>query len=331
MSHPFPYSIKRHGTTLEACDHEPVQTPGCVQAHGALLALRPSDLTILQVSENSPALLGQTPEQLLNQTLDAALGADLAGQVRSAIAYQPIERAPFFICNVVPQTGRPLDVSVHHQEGVVIVEFEAAGESAGQAVAEPDFYAMVRTSLSRFQAAVGLKQLAQVVTEEIQRETGLDRVMVYFFHADDSGEVIAETKRADLISWLGWRYPAHDIPKPAREIFKKIWSRPVPDVNAPLAEIIPLLNPDTRQPLDMTYCSLRGASVMYTEYLANMGVAAALTLPLLMEGQLWGLIACHHYTPRPLPYRCAARRNFWPRQRRSRCNWPRSERPTRTA
>ena len=122
--------------------------------------------------------------------------------------------------------------------------------------------------------------------------------MVYYFHADDSGEIIAESKRADQASWLGWRYPAHDIPRPAREIFKKIWSRPVPDVRAELFEMVPLLNPDTKEPLDMTYCSLRGASIMYTEYLDNMGVRAALTLPLMREGELWGLIACHHDTPK---------------------------------
>jgi light-regulated signal transduction histidine kinase (bacteriophytochrome) len=59
----------------------------------------------------------------------------------------------------------------------------------------------------------------------------------------------------------------------------------------------PLANPDTGQPLNMTYCALRGASVMYTEYLANMGVAASLTMPILIEGELWGMIACHHMTP----------------------------------
>jgi chemotaxis family two-component system sensor kinase Cph1 len=58
----------------------------------------------------------------------------------------------------------------------------------------------------------------------------------------------------------------------------------------------PLANPDTGQPLNMTHCALRGASVMYTEYLANMGVAASLTMPILIEGKLWGLIACHHMT-----------------------------------
>jgi PAS domain S-box-containing protein len=311
MPHPFPYSIKRHGTTLEECDHEPVQTPGCVQAHGVLFVLRPADLTVLQVSENSGALLGMKPEELLNQPLALSLGPTLAEAVRDALAHEMLERTPLFIQRFsAPRGGRVFDACLHRNGDVVLLELEIAPEREGLSLGEPDFYGLVRKSLSRFQAAVGLKQLAQAVTEELRRETQLDRVMVYFFHADDSGEVIAEAKRDDLNSWLGWRYPSHDIPKPAREIFKKIWSRPVPEVSAPLSEMVPLADPVTGEALDMTYCSLRGASIMYTEYLANMGVAAALTLPLLMEGELWGLIACHHYSPKPLPYRLRAAAEF---------------------
>ena len=311
MPHPFPYSIKRHGTTLEECDHEPVQTPGCVQAHGVLLALRPDDLAVLQVSENCGSLLGLKPEELLLQPLAASLGKDLANCVHAALEREKLERTPLFIRRFpAPRGDRVFDACLHRNGEAILLELEAVPEQEGLTPDEPDFYGLVRKSLSRFQAAVGLKHLAQTVAEELRRETRLDRVMVYFFHADDSGEVIAESKRDDLNSWLGWRYPSHDIPRPAREIFKKIWSRPVPDVSAPLAEMVPLTDPATGHALDMTYCSLRGASIMYTEYLANMGVAAALTLPLLMEGELWGLIACHHYSPRPLPYRLRAAAEF---------------------
>ena len=66
-----PYSVKRHGLTLTNCDSEPVQTPGCVQAHGALLVLRPSDLTVLQASENAGDLLGHGPDRLLGQSVAA--------------------------------------------------------------------------------------------------------------------------------------------------------------------------------------------------------------------------------------------------------------------
>ena len=308
MSHPFPYSIKRHGTTLETCESEPVPTPGCIQAHGALLVLRPNDLTILQVSENSERWLGRPPGKLLGRPLAEVLSPARIAAVRAALARQPPDQASVYLDTLaVHEAGnaQPLQASLHATGGTVILELEP--EAGG---IEPDYYALLRQSTARFQSAAKMKELAGLIAEEVRRESGFDRVMVYFFHADESGEVIAESKRENLNSWLGWRYPAHDIPKPARDIFRKIWSRPVPDVHGELAEMVPLLNPDTGQPLDMTYCVLRGPSQMYTEYLANMGVGAAFTLPLLTSGGLWGLIACHHETARPISHGLRAAGEF---------------------
>jgi light-regulated signal transduction histidine kinase (bacteriophytochrome) len=199
-----------------------------------------------------------------------------------------LDRVPLYLTTLQPREGknsRALHVSLHTHSGLAFLELEDAAASETEPPDhlpwDPDYYGLVRKTLTRFQEASSIKALCQAVTEELRRITELDRVMVYYFHVDDSGEVVAESKREDQASWLGWRYPAHDIPRPAREIFKKIWSRPVPDIRAELFEMVPLLNSDTRKPLDMTYCSLRGASVMYTEYLDNMGVRAALTLPLL--------------------------------------------------
>jgi PAS domain S-box-containing protein len=317
MFHEYPYSIKRHGTTLEKCEDEPVQTPGCIQAHGVLLVLRCSDLTILQISENSREWLGLSPPNLLGKNVIVAVGESVAEAIRTALNHERLEKAPLYLTTLQPmepKKGRGLHVSLHTYSGLAFLELEDAAasddESPDKNRVDPDYYGLVRKTLTRFQEASSIRALAQTITEEVRRITGLDRVMVYFFHADDSGEVIAESKREDQGSWLGWRYPAHDIPRPAREIFKKIWSRPVPDVRAELFEMVPLLNPDTRKPLDMTYCSLRGASVMYTEYLDNMRVRAALTLPLMREGELWGLIACHHDTPRLMSYRVRAACEF---------------------
>ena len=130
--------------------------------------------------------------------------------------------------------------------------------------------------------------------------------MVYRFHEDNHGEVVAESKLEELAPWLGLHYPEADIPKPARDIYQRIWIRPVPNAAGPLIELVPLANPDTGKPLTMTFCSLRGASVMYTEYLANMGVGASLTMPILIEGELWGLIACHHRHPTAFPHQMRA-------------------------
>jgi light-regulated signal transduction histidine kinase (bacteriophytochrome) len=135
--------------------------------------------------------------------------------------------------------------------------------------------------------------------------------MIYRFHQDGSGEVFAESKREDLATWVGQHYPAEDIPKPARDIFSKIWVRPVPEIAAVLQELVPLVNPETGKPLDMTYCALRGPSVMYTEYLQNMHVTAALTMPIRSNQELWGMIACHHYAgPARIPYQVRAACEF---------------------
>jgi chemotaxis family two-component system sensor kinase Cph1 len=289
-----PYSIKRFGVTITNCDSEPVQTPGCIEGHGALLVLEPIGLTMLQVSENTESLLGLAPTALLGQPVEQILGADGATRLRTFLATMSVERNPLYVCTHPGFAGAaPLDVMVHTIDGVVIVEFETTARTAPQ---EPDYYALIKQSVARLQQVTTLQALGDVATQEIRALTGLDRVMVYQFHDDGHGEVVAESRRADLPPWLGLHYPAHDIPEPAREIFRRVWIRSLRDVGAPLAELIPLANPLTGQSLNMTYCALRGASVMYTEYLHNIHVTSTLTLSIRRGEKLWGLISCHHYS-----------------------------------
>ena len=309
-----PYSIKRHGITLTNCDSEPVQTPGCVLAHGALLVLRLTDLTIIQASENTDRLLGQPPQTLLNKSVGVAIGPDGEARLKAFLAHEPTERNPLYAFtlpargDVPPLDVPPLDVTVHTIDGMAVVEFEATGRTGA---GEPDYYALVKKTVTRLQTARTLREFCDLTADEFRTLTGLDRVMVYKFHADGHGEVVAESKREDLDPWLGLHYPAEDIPKPAREVFKQIWVRPVPDVSGELAELVPLANPDTGRPLTMTYCALRGASVMYTEYLKNMKVTAALTLAIRSGGELWGFINGHHYDgPKFVPYQVRAACEF---------------------
>lgn len=306
----LPYSTKRDGLTIVNCDSEPVQTPGCVQAHGALLVLRLSDLRILQASENAKDVLGRAALELLGEPASAVIGAEGQEMLFSLLAQQPVESNSLYLLTLPAQAGAGavLDVTVHMIDGGVLLEFEASARST---TAMPDYYSLVKTTVARLQVAASLQQFCDIVTDEIRSLTGMDRVMVYRFHADGHGEVVAESARADLAPWLGLHYPAEDIPKPAREIFKKTWIRPVPDVSAGLAEMVPLVNPDTGAPVNMTHCVLRGVSIMYTEYLQNMGVAAALTMAIRHNDQLWGLIACHHYDgPRHVTYQIRAACEF---------------------
>lgn len=290
-----PYSIKRHGVTVTNCDSEPVQTPGCIQAHGALLVLRPTDLCILQASENSARLLGSPPSVLLGRPISVVIGDEGEARLRQILERELIERSPLCALSLPARVGgaAPLDISLHTIGGVVILEFE---ESSPTAPGSRDDYAAVKRIMSSLATVRTLGDFHDVVVESMRAFTGFDRVMIYKFHADGHGEVIAESKREDLPPWLGLHYPTDDIPKQVREIFTKIWIRPVPDVDGDIAELVPLVNPDTGAPLDMTYCALRAASIMYIEYLKNMRVEAGLTMAIRRGEALWGLIACHHYS-----------------------------------
>lgn len=300
-----PYSIKRHGTTLATCDSEPVQTPGCIQAHGALLVLRLGDLHILQASENTLQHLGEEASALLGQPVTRVIGAAHAARLHDMLARDTLDRGAAYAFTWRARAGMAaLDVCLHTSGGVAVLEFESTGRAEYRA--DDDFFMLVKSAVGRLQAPVSVRGFCQQVTEEVRAITGLDRVMAYRFHADHHGEVIAESKRDALDPWLGLHYPAADIPQPAREIFKRIWIRPLPDAAGPLVELVPLANPETGLPLDMTHCALRGASVMYSEYLANMGVAASLTMPIMRDGELWGLIACHHYTTTQFSYEVRA-------------------------
>jgi len=294
------YSIKRHGLTLDNCDSEPVQAPGCIQSHGALLVLRAADLTVLQASENTAAVLGVAAADLLGRPVADLLGAVHAARLRELLSQGNLEG------NSVPAFTWPaqrerqaMNASLHTSGGVAVLELEPGLQA--DALADGLTLGRLGAAVTRLQAMQGVQDFCQQVTEEVRQLTGLDRVMVYRFHADAHGEVLAESRRSDLSPLLGLHYPEGDIPRPAREIFKRIWIRPLPDAAGSLAELLPLANPDSGLALDMSHCALRGASVMYTEFLANTGVAASLTMPLRVDGELWGLIAGHHQTATAFP------------------------------
>ena len=308
------YSIKRHGTTLANCDDEPVHTPGCIQAHGLLLALRPGDFVVTQVSENCRRFTGLGVDELLGRTLAQVVGGDATERIARLLQTEVLESNPCHAgtCRLpgAAADALPVDLSIHTADGVLLLEMEPASLGTAVTGRDGDYFAAVRNTIGRMKATRSLQEFLDVLAREARSITGLDRAMVYRFHDDGSGEVMSDARRADLPSWQNLRYPAGDIPQPAREIFKRIGVRPLPDAQGELCEMVPLLNPDTQRPLDMTHCALRGASVMYTEYLQNMGVAATLVMPILRDNALWGLVVCHHYTATSMPYPMRAAAEF---------------------
>ncbi len=320
-----PYSTKRDGINILNCDAEPVRTPGCIQGHGALLVLRLSDLSILQASENTLIILGSAAQSLLGKSVSQVLNADNYSRLQIVLAKEFTERNAIYVATS-PSTNElaSMDLTVHTIDGVAMLEFEPTsreygGKTGGETGSQEspssyhgaNYYSLIKKTIARLQSIDTMLGFCQTLADEVRQLSGFDRVMIYKFHADNHGEVYAESCENHLAPWLGLHYPAEDIPKPARDIFAKTWIRPVPDICCELAEMVPLVNPDTGKPVDMTFCALRGVSIMYTEYLQNMGVSAGLTMPLRRDNDLWGLITCHHYQgPRFVPYELRAACEF---------------------
>lgn len=284
---------------LTNCDREPIHISGAVQPHGVLLALSLPDLTIVQASANSEGLLGRSVERLLGQSLTTCISEADAEHLRTSITVELLASGPISLfTTAIPSTGMLCDAIAHLSNGLLVLELEPVTGRSESA----DPYRTVKMSLAVLQRAADLTSFCGLVTEQVRRMTGFDRVMVYRFAPDGTGTVIAESLAAGQEAYLGLRYPASDIPQQARVLYLRNWLRIIPDATYTPAPIVPERSPITGSPLDLSNSVLRSVSPVHLAYLHNMGVQASMSISLVKDNQLWGLIACHHRTPRVLNY-----------------------------
>ncbi|MBA1159408.1 histidine kinase dimerization/phosphoacceptor domain -containing protein [Microvirga mediterraneensis] len=291
MSQPTP------SLDLTSCDREPIHVPGSIQPHGILLSLDPETLIVHQAAGETRGAVGRVVDRLPGEHAEAVLGGQVVHLIRSA--GMPLTEPLYLGAISAPADPcRHLDVTAHQRDGVLILELEPSTphpETAAQTLAT------VRRISAELDAAPNLARLIQVASREFRRLTGFDRVMIYRFLDDGSGAVVAEAKADNLDPFLNHRYPASDIPKQARALYLQNLIRVIPDVDYRPDPLVPPLNPATGKPLDMSDCSLRSVSPIHVQYLKNMGVAASMSVSLVVDGALWGLIACHHASPKLVP------------------------------
>jgi two-component system, chemotaxis family, sensor kinase Cph1 len=293
--------------SLTNCDREPIQIPNATQAHGVLLTFAQTDLTILQIGQNCEAFLGQPPAAFLGKPLSVLMEPEQIEAIVGCMNADFDNVNPLRLSLQVGGTATTFEGIVHRTDGVIVLELErflptSLGSDERQAVSFFDFYKFVKTPIDRIQNTQTLTELAHQTVTTIRTLTGFDRVMLYRFEKDGSGNVIAEAKSDRIESFLGLHYPASDIPQQAKELYRLNLLRIIPDAQYEPVLLQPTLNPVTGAPLDLSLSVLRSVSPMHTEYLHNMGVRASMSISLLQDRQLWGLIACHHYAPKQLSY-----------------------------
>ena len=283
-----------HGRQVDLlnCADEPIHIPGSIQPHGALLFF--SDAGLLEGwSANAAALLG----------LDLALDAPYASLALPTPALEllidyfgpgELEVSPSMVPVCID--GADYDCIVHAAFGRVVAEFEGREVGADEVAR---FAVKAHASIDRLRRQKTIEGLLSIAVDQIREFTGFDRVMAYRFRPDDSGDVVAESRREDIVPYLGQRYPASDIPAQARRLYTLNTLRSIIDVHD---HMVPLLGAPEAMPLDMSHAVLRSVSPVHIEYLRNMGVGASMSVSIVINGRLWGLVACHHMSRKLVPY-----------------------------
>jgi chemotaxis family two-component system sensor kinase Cph1 len=268
---------------LSQCANEPIRVPGAIQPHGRLAVLAADSGQLLAYSAN------WNSEEAVRQAL-ATLPVD-SGRLQPATD-------PAWV-GTLPLAGATFDVAAHRQGSHLLVEYEPAGPSASM---HAPLYAVARDLLPLLAQAHSVIGLCELVAREMKRLTGFGRCLVYRFDADDHGQVLAESADPGYHSYAGHRFPASDIPRQARELYRANHIRVIPDASYEPVPLVATAGAPEPTGIDLSFAALRSVSPVHLEYMRNMGTPASMSVSIVSRGKLWGLISCHDRAPRQLPF-----------------------------
>lgn len=290
-----PLSYDRSGINLTNCDREPIHIPGSIQPHGAMLVLDEEGL-ISFVSENISQYLGQTNRDYQGAELADVVGGSVAHDIANAVARAGSGHIAGVVLKAKLADGDHVaDITAHRYNGNTFLEFENPASPEDTEVALHLTQSLVR----RVDGYKTFDTLFKAVARLIRAMLGYDRVMIYRFLHNGAGRVIAEAKDPSLGTFLGQHFPVSDIPVQARTLYVKNWVRVIGDASFVPVPLMPSIR-DDETAVDLSFAHLRSVSPIHCEYLRNMGVAASMSISVVVDGELWGLIACHHNSPKSL-------------------------------
>ena len=290
------------GQYARQCSAEPIHMLGRVQPHGFVLVVDLHSRLIVQASSGIHRHVPQVRDALavVGTPLGEWLAQD-ARQLSAALAGLLCDVAGPVDLHFCPPQGvplQPMECTGYRWGRYAVLDWIGQGAGAVSSVLESQQMLALSKAVSKLRKAGTLEVFYQECVHELQALSGYDHVMLYRFLPDWSGEVVAEHAAPGLhAKFLGMRFPPGDIPPQARALYESNTLRLLADVDAVPDTMVPPLLP-SGQPVDQGHSLLRGMSQSHIVYLRNMGVRATLTISLLRDGKLWGLLACHHHQPR---------------------------------
>ncbi|WEK06089.1 MAG: GAF domain-containing protein [Candidatus Devosia phytovorans] len=281
---------------IDNCAAEPIRIPGGIQPHGALLVVDPDTRKLLQASANAQALLG---DDLASGTL-VALDAETTQWISD-------RDAPSLLQSIAVN-GNSFTVSGHHMPQGAVLEFELIDGSEARSLEQ--VFPKLQTFADEILPLGDPRELGAAVADQVRAITGFNRVMIYSFDPEWHGTVMAQSSDGVLPNYLDLRFPATDIPAQARALYALSPLRMIPDADYVPVPLVPVMSPVDGQPLELSYASLRSVSPVHLQYMRNMGTWASMSISIVVEGKLWGLISCHSEGPRRVPPQVRAACNF---------------------
>ncbi|XP_052203324.1 phytochrome E isoform X2 [Diospyros lotus] len=290
-----------------------IQRGGLIQPFGCMLAIEEPSFKIISYSENCFKLLGLNSVSGSSQS--GLIGVDFRTLFAPASAVslvKSVESREISLLNPIwvnsRSTQKPFYAILHRIDVGIVIDLEPArsDDSALTHSGAVHSQKLAVRAISRLQSVPGgdIGVLCDTVVEDVQKLTGYDRVMVYKFHEDEHGEVVSEIRRSDLEPYLGLHYPATDVPQAARFLFKQNRARIICDCHASPVRVIQ--SKELRPPICLVNSTLRAPYGCHTQYMANMGSIASLVLAVIVNDndsmKLWGLVVCHHTSPRYVPF-----------------------------
>ncbi|ASZ14207.1 GAF domain-containing protein [Chitinophaga pendula] len=284
------------------CGNIPIHIINTVQEYGALVVLDRPALHIRQVSENVSSIFGKDVKELINKSLQELIRPEDNDLLISIIDKNDSEEQIL----IWQLNNNRHYVNIHVKENMVLAEINLQPLKAGQQDTFTSQYQDIRSSIAAIEKAEDLSAACEIAARELKRISGFDKVMIYAFDKDWNGNVLAEAMEPDMESYIGFTFPASDIPKPARDLYLRNAYRFIPDREFKPMKLYPVINPISGSFLDMSTCNVRAVAAVHIEYLKNMHVMASMSVRIIRDNALWGLIACHHKTARQVDQQLCA-------------------------
>ncbi len=282
----------------EFCGQLPIHLTNLIQSYGILLVIDRSSGVIVQASENSEEIFGKPAHDLVQRPIGAVItAADLENLERK-------QQNEFHdkIPAVWEINGHKVLVLIHRKDRYLLVEIEKDPLETGQQETFVNIYQELKYAMSGIEATATLDDTLTLAAHELKRISGFDKVMIYRFDEHWNGTVVAEVKEPGMEAYVGLTFPASDIPEQARKLYRVNPYRFIPDVNYAPVKLFPVINPITKSFIDLSDCNLRSVASVHLEYLKNMNVTASMSTRIMYNDKLWGLISCHHGSPRRMNY-----------------------------